>query len=91
MELLIFDKTLKSWSICFFVSGKKPKKKNFPEKPLAANAAITELGPGILKIFIFSFNASFTKTEPGSEMHGVPASDIREITNYKNGMGNQRC
>ena len=61
------------------MSPEKNRRKNFPEKPLAANAAITELGPGILKIFIFSFNASFTKTEPGSEMHGVPASDIREI------------
>tara|TARA_B100000123_G_scaffold10762_1_gene8105 strand:+ start:115 stop:261 length:147 start_codon:yes stop_codon:yes gene_type:complete len=27
---------------------------------------------------MFSLIASFTKTDPGSETHGVPASDINE-------------
>ena len=40
------------------------------------NADVTALAPGTEKIFILFLIASFTKIEPGSEIDGVPASDI---------------
>ena len=36
-------------------------------------------GPGIGKILIWLLIHSFTNIEPGSEILGVPASDIKEI------------
>ena len=39
----------------------------------------TDEGPGIGKMFILFFIHSFIKIIPGSEILGVPASEIKEI------------
>ena len=49
------------------------------ENPLAATAVVTADGPGIENILRLFLIHSFTITNPGSEMPGVPASDISEI------------
>ena len=41
---------------------------------------MTAEGPETEKILIFFFIHSRTTTPPGSDIHGVPASDINEIT-----------
>jgi len=46
------------------------------ENPLAATAVVTADGPGIEYILRLFLIHSFTKTNPGSEILGVPASDI---------------
>ena len=61
------------------MSEKKPQNKNLSEKPLIETAAATAEGPGIGKILISLLIHSLTNIEPGSEIPGVPASDIREI------------
>ena len=48
------------------------------EKPLIEKAAVVADGPGIGTKFIFSFIHSLTKIFPGSEILGVPASDIKD-------------
>ena len=48
------------------------------ENPLIDTAEITDDGPGIEKIFIFFLTISFIRIDPGSEIHGVPASEIIE-------------
>ena len=58
---------------------KSRKKKNLSEKPLTDNADDTAEGPGKGNIFIFFLTHSFTNNAPGSEIEGVPASDINEI------------
>ena len=63
----------------FFFSGKNPKKINFSEKPLIDTAVETAEGPGIGVILILFLTHSFTNIAPGSEILGVPASDINEI------------
>ena len=62
-----------------FLTGKNPLKKNFSEKPLIDTAVETADAPGIGIIFISFLIHSFTKIDPGSEMLGVPASEIKEI------------
>ena len=62
-----------------FLSGKKPQNKNLSENPLIEIAAATADGPGIGKISIPLSIHSLTNIEPGSEILGVPASDIKEI------------
>ena len=42
-------------------------------------AVATADGPGIGMIFILFLTHSLIKTEPGSEIAGVPASEIRDI------------
>ena len=42
-------------------------------------AVATADGPGIGTILILFLTHSFTKTEPGSEIAGVPASEIKDI------------
>ena len=42
--------------------------------PEVINPEITEEGPGILSIFIFSLMTCATNSWPGSETKGVPAS-----------------
>ena len=42
-------------------------------------AVATADGPGIGTILILFLTHSLIKTEPGSEIAGVPASEIREI------------
>ena len=42
-------------------------------------AVATADGPGIGTILILFLTHSLTKTEPGSEIAGVPASEIRDI------------
>ena len=49
------------------------------EKPDIEIAAATAEGPGIGKILISLSIHSLTNIEPGSEILGVPASDIKEI------------
>ena len=49
------------------------------ENPLAATAVVTADGPGIENILRLFFIHSFTRIKPGSEIPGVPASDISEI------------
>ena len=60
-------------------SGKKPLNKNLSENPLTETAAAKADGPGIGKISIVSSIQAFIKMAPGSEILGVPASDISEI------------
>ena len=45
----------------------------------AAKAGIKAVGPGKHEIFIPLFIASLVKRNPGSEIHGVPASVIKEM------------
>ena len=61
------------------MSGRNPQKKNLSKNPLIEIAEATAEAPGIGKIFIFFFIHSFTNIEPGSEITGVPASEIKEI------------
>merc|ERR1711991_996963 len=63
---------------CFF-SGKKPQNKNLSENPVIETAVTTAEGPGIGKILISLSMHSLINIEPGSEILGVPASDIKEI------------
>ena len=51
------------------------------ENPLIETADVTEDGPGIGKISIFLSIHSLIKIVPGSEMHGVPASEIKDTIN----------
>ncbi len=55
------------------------------ENPLAATAVVTADGPGIENILRLFFIHSFTRIKPGSEILGVPASDMSEINlpNFK--------
>ena len=48
------------------------------ENPLADNAVVTADGPGNGIISISFFTHSFINKPPGSEMFGVPASEIIE-------------
>ena len=45
-------------------------------KPLATRELITEVAPGNGMIFILKLIKSFISLNPGSEINGVPASDI---------------
>ena len=63
----------------FFFSSKKPKKINLSEKPLIDNEVITDEAPGIGVIGISLLIHSFTNNLPGSEIAGVPASEISDI------------
>ena len=49
------------------------------EKPLTEIAAVTDETPGIGVTFNLFFIHSFRIIFPGSEIIGVPASDIRDI------------
>ena len=73
------DIFFKSFIKACFLSDKNPLKKNFSEKPLIDTAVETADTPGIGIIFILFFTHSFTKIDPGSEILGVPASEINEI------------
>ena len=60
--------------------GIKPKNVNLSvSKPDKVKATKTLDGPGIDIIFIFFFTNSLTSMLPGSEMRGVPASEIIAI------------
>ena len=63
-------------------SDKKPKKINFSEKPLMEAVAVTEETPGIGIIGIFFETHSLISILPGSEITGVPASEIRDMILY---------
>ena len=63
----------------FFFSGKKPKNKYLSEKPLIDIPAPTDEGPGIGKISIELLTHSWISNLPGSDIVGVPASDIKQI------------
>ena len=54
-------------------------KKYLSVNPLTETAEVTDEGPGIEKILISFLIHSRTIIPPGSDMHGVPASDIKEI------------
>ena len=73
------DIFLSSFIICCFLFGKKPQKKNWSENPLIDIAVKTADGPGIGTILISFLIHSLIKTEPGSDIAGVPASEIRDI------------
>ena len=49
------------------------------ENPLTETAAAKADGPGIGIISINSSIQALIKIAPGSEMHGVPASEIKDI------------
>jgi len=68
-----------SWVLSFVFLDRNPKKKNFELKPATEIAAVTADGPGTGITLIFFSLANFTKNSPGSEIKGVPASDIRDI------------
>ena len=76
---LNFDIWLKTFAIACFFSGINPKKINFSEKPLIDTAVATAEGPGIGIILILFLIHSLTKIAPGSEILGVPASEINAI------------
>jgi DNA polymerase III alpha subunit len=66
-----------SINICLFILAvdKKPSKENLPVvKPEIESAEIAAQGPGIAKTGIFSSAQSLTKSSPGSDIAGVPAS-----------------
>ena len=69
---------MKRFSTCSFFSGKKPQKKKLLENPLAEIAAVAADGPGIGNISILLLIHSFIKILPGSEIVGVPASEMIE-------------
>jgi hypothetical protein len=50
--------------------------KNLLDKPDDISAEITAEGPGIEVTFIFSSMALATSSYPGSDIKGVPASEI---------------
>ena len=61
--------------------GRKPKKQNLSVfKPDIARLAIAEHGPGNEKILCLFCLILFNNLYPGSDINGVPASEIREIT-----------
>ena len=66
-----------SWVLSFVFLDRNPKKKNFELKPATEIAAVTAEGPGTGITLIFFSLANFTKNSPGSEIKGVPASDIK--------------
>ena len=72
---LRFSNSLKN---SLFFSGKKPWKINFSEKPLIEIADVTDDGPGIGIISIFLSKHVLIKNLPGSDIVGVPASDIKD-------------
>ena len=74
-----FDNFFKSLIRACFLSDKNPLKKNFSEKPLIDTAVETAETPGIGITFILFLTHSLTKIDPGSEILGVPASEIKEI------------
>ena len=55
-------------------------KKIFQKKPLIDIAVLTEDGPGNGVTSIELLMHSLIIMEPGSEIEGVPASEIRDIT-----------
>ena len=57
------------------------EKKNLSENPLIDTAERTDEGPGTGIISMCFFTHSLIKIDPGSEIPGVPASEIREIIN----------
>ena len=65
--------------MCKLFSGKKPQKKKLLEKPLTDIAAVAAEEPGTGNILILFLMHSFIKTPPGSEIVGVPASEMIEI------------
>ena len=62
--------------LSFVLRGKKPKKWVSPLKPEIDIEAERADGPGIAYTGIFSICAVSTIREPGSEIPGVPASDV---------------
>ena len=70
----------KKFSNSFFFLGGNPSKINLSVfNPDPINAEITELGPG-MGLTKISFSLAFcTISNPGSEIRGVPASEIKAI------------
>ena len=64
----------------FFFLRKKTVKKNFSEKPLTETAEETAEGPGMGYISILFTTHSLINFDPGSEILGVPASEIKDTT-----------
>ena len=64
-----------------FVWNKSIEKKNFSLKPLIETADVTDEAPGIGNVSMPSSTHLLIKIDPGSEIPGVPASEIREIIN----------
>ena len=79
IEEFSFDKFSKSLINNFFFL-EKTHKKNLSEKPLTETADVTDEGPGIGIMFISCLTHSFIKITPGSDILGVPASEIIDIT-----------
>ena len=59
-----------------FFGAYPSKTKELVDKPEETRAEITEDGPGIGVTFIFFSIAFETNSYPGSEINGVPASEI---------------
>ena len=71
----------KAWSNSFdlapfFVDKKPPKKNLLAGRPAPAIADVTAEGPGIICISWLALATLWTSLAPGSEMSGVPASEI---------------
>ena len=60
----------------FFVDKKPPKKNLSAGRPAPAIADVTAEGPGIICISWLALATLFTSLAPGSEISGVPASEI---------------
>ena len=72
------DRNSNSLINLFFFSSKKPKKINLSEKPLIDKEVVTDETPGIGVTGISLLTHSFTNILPGSEIAGVPASEISD-------------
>ena len=61
-----------------FFSGKNPIKIYLSVIPLTESAELTAYAPGIWYMFILFFMHSLISIFPGSEIAGVPASEIKD-------------
>lgn len=63
-------------TVVFFVTDKNPSKaKREVDSPLIATAEAIAVGPGTTSIGMSFSMHKRTKSSPGSEMHGIPASE----------------
>ena len=64
-----------------FFTGKKPSKENLSEgKPEQTKAGTKAVGPGKDSTSTSYFMHSRTNKNPGSEIPGVPASEIKAVS-----------
>ena len=80
ISLLMSLTLLYNCFLCPGLSGGYPKNINLSgANPLRVRAVITEEGPGRESTSMFCARHSLTNLYPGSEIRGVPASEIKQI------------